>query len=480
MDKTGQKLTEVLLLFAAIVVYSFVCWLGEDKFFLVKFWTWLTILLLYIYFRLQKQIVLFAPINLFCLIYLTVPLTNFYYISTDFESALFLERITLYTDYISLFEMSSFYYFVGLASIMVGHCVIKTPVFKPFRFEKNNTINPYVVNMVIVFLLFLGLLNFGYNVLSLAGGNIVQYMANVALRKEEFEESGTALGYQFYYMGSYLLTYSYLRKAKRLDILFYIIIITGIIIKGSSGRIYGTLAYTLSFVAIFYFNRFLNTNDSNTRKYLLYLLPIPIFGVLFYFLRIVSGMIAGGTTNDSFDEIVSNFTNLLGFYAIDKGNTPNVAVFMKIIDAWKIDHGYIFGKSLYSGILNNLPSALRPEDVNASSIMVRDLWYSRVANGGALPTTAIGEMYMNFGPWGVFLGMFCVGAIIKIWYAFVIQSRNYWHYLALILIALMFIALYPKVDFTNFNPLDLVIVYMPLCMVWLLSNIFKTKEDSEG
>lgn len=461
---------EVTIIFIVLVCYALAKWIGGDKFYLVNFLSWLMILVIYTHFRIQRQVILFSPVNMFCLVYLTVPLTNFYYISTDFESALFMERISMYNDYVYLFEKASFYYLAGLASLLIGYRVIKLPPVKPLKFTTNQTINPYVLVITASGLIFLGILNFVYNVFSMAGGNIVSYMSNVALRKEEFQDGGTALGYQFYYMGSYLITYFYVRTKKSADFLLYGIIMGGVVLMASSGRIYATLAYLMSFVAIFYYIRYLNTGITNTRKYLLYLFPLPLIGILFYFLRIVSGMIAGGTTDDSIGELMGKFSELIGFYAIDKGNTPNVAVFMKILDAWSVDHGFIYGKSLYSGILNNLPSAIRPEDVNATSFMVRDLWYSRVAKGGALPTTAVGEMYMNFGPWGVFLGMFAIGALIKLWFAFVIQSRNFWHYLALIIVSLTFFALYPKVDFTNLNPLDVIIAYMPILLVWGISQ----------
>ena len=118
-----------------------------------------------------------------------------------------------------------------------------------------------------------------------------------------------------------------------------------------------------------------------------------------------------GTNNASFGELAQGFLKVIGFYAFDKGNTPNVAVFMKIIDSSKADYGYLYGESLFSGIVNNLPSAFKPKaGAGITSFMVRDLWYPNVA-GGALPTTAVGEWYMNFGPVGPFVGMFLVGFV---------------------------------------------------------------------
>jgi MFS family permease len=147
---------------------------------------------------------------------------------------------------------------------------------------------------------------------------------------------------------------------------------------------------------------------------------------------------------------------------------------MKVIDAWQTDHGYLYGQSLLSGIVNSLPHDPKAGGFAITSNMVRTMWYPNV-EGGALPTTAVGEMYMNFGPVGPFIGMFFVGFLIRLWYNFVIRSRNYWQYLIFLIISLVFIAIYPKVDFTNLGLFDPVVVFFPLIILWFLSSLIKVK-----
>ena len=215
MDKTDWKLYEIFLIGVLIVAYTFGCWAFGDKFFIVKFWSLLTLLTIYAFFRLQKHIVLFSPLTLFCLFYTTIPLTNFYYIATDFDSAIFLDKTTLRSDYIYLFEMSAFYYWGGLAAMLLGYSVIRKPAFAPIKFESNSKLNPHILNIFIIGMLAIGLANFGYNVLAYAGGNPLRYLSNVAARKEEFESTGgTTLGYHFYYMASYLLFFAFCKSKK--------------------------------------------------------------------------------------------------------------------------------------------------------------------------------------------------------------------------------------------------------------------------
>ena len=149
MDKTDWKLYEIFLLGCLIVAYSLGCWVLEDKFFVVKFWSWAMLLLIYAFLRLQKQILLFAPLNLFCLFYITIPITNFYYIATDFATAEYLDKNSLRHNYIYLFDMSAFYYFVGLAAILLGYSILKKPAYKPIIFESNSTLNPSILKFLV-------------------------------------------------------------------------------------------------------------------------------------------------------------------------------------------------------------------------------------------------------------------------------------------------------------------------------------------
>lgn len=471
MNKLRGKLIELIILFNVIIFYSLSCWLREDVFIFVKLWSFLTILLVYAYFRLQKKVILFEPLSLFCLYYLTIPITNFYYIITEFESAIYLDRATLQASYLYLFSLSAFYYFVGLLSIILGYSVINKPALQPIKFETYKEANPYVINMIIIGMLIVGMSNFLYNVLIYAGGNPVTYLSNIAIRKMEFEDTGgSTLGYLFFYMGTYLLTYNYLRRKEKPDMFLALVIIIGVVLMASTGRIYATMAYFLSYIAIFYFNSLINKKEPSNRKYVLYLVLIPVLGTVLYFLRVASSIFIGSNSKNSLSDMAGNFVELLGFYAIDKGNTPNVAVFMKTLDSWEAEHGFLGGTSLISWIINAIPKNIRPEGYQPS-VMIKDLWYSHHP-GGALPPTGVGEMYMNFGPVGPFLGMFVLGLVIKIFYVSVVKSRSYWNYLLLAQILFSFILLYPKGEFDNLNLIYVFLAYFPLLLVRGISYLF--------
>ncbi|MGO4292724.1 O-antigen polymerase [Chitinophaga sp. RAB17] len=482
MSRFQSKFTELFLFFVAIAVYIISCWWTEDIFVYVKLWSLLTLLIIYGYLRLQTKLIIFSPINLFCIYYSTIVLVDFYYMGNHFDMTPYLEKVTLHHNYITLFNWSSFYYFVGLISIILGFSVIKQPAFKPIKFENKEVINPYVLNLVVMAMMGLGILNFFYNVLIYAGGNPLTYLSQIALRKHQFEEaganSGTTVGYIFYYMGTYLLAFSYLRKDKNPDWLFWLCVITGAILQGSNGRIYSTIIYFVSFIAIFYFRNVVNNRPLKNKTYIASMVLIPILAIATYFLRLLSSLKEMGVLDkgNALDMAVE-FKDTMAFSIIDKGNMPNTAIFIKVLDSWKTDHGYMYGESLVSWMVNILPSAIKPIGYQPSAI-IKNLWYAYVPTGN-LPPTGVAEMYINFGPVGPFLGMFALGVAIKAFYVFVIKSRNYWNYLLLILISLAFIMIYPKGEFDNLNFLYVFITYCPFLVAIFISLFLRYSGDSK-
>lgn len=471
-----RRLIEAVALLSCALIYSFICWVEKDQFAIAKGLSFLILLTIYVFFRFQRPFLFFSPLNLFCLVYITIPITNFYYIHTDFNSAIFIDKYNLTNNYIDLFNKASFYYFIGLLSIILGYLSIKSPKFTAIVLEDNRKINSYILKGVMFLFLLIGTLNFIINVRIYGGGSLFLYMSNIAIRATEFgNNNGTTAGYLFYYMGTYLLVFHYMRTRKKINLFFIAIILFGVLIKASTGRIYGTLVYLLTFFAIYYYYNFLSLQKLSNIRYFLWLIPIPILGVSFYFFRVVSSLYIGTTTDIEISQLANGFLDLLGYYAIDKGNTPNIALFMKVIDTWKDDFGYLYGSSLLSGIL---PILNLDGYHGVSSVIVQNLWYKHLPSG-ALPTTAIGEMYMNFGPIGPFVGMFVVGVCMKLFYVFVVKSANYWNYIFLILISLTFFAIYPKVDFTNFSLFYLLQVYIPFFFTRVLTYILFSDRKHE-
>ena len=182
------------------------------------------------------------------------------------------------------------------------------------------------------------------------------------------------------------------------------------------GRLLHTINFALSVFVIQYFYHY----QVLRKKHYLYvggLLGLIGLGVFMYFLRVLSSLAFNNMVNKSFFDQMTEFFKLesLFKFLIEKGNIPNIPVLMKIIDSWESDIGFYMGKSYFTWLYNVLPSTIRPVDYQ-TSFVIKNRWYSALLGGGSIPPTGIGEMYLNFGFFGVIFGMFFFGVLMAYTY----------------------------------------------------------------
>jgi hypothetical protein len=162
--------------------------------------------------------------------------------------------------------------------------------------------------------------------------------------------------------------------------------------------------------------------------------------------------------------LFSGFLSNIGYFAIDKSNIPNIPIFMKIIDSWADDVGFLYGQSFLKPFMAILPSSLRPESFGYSlGMTIKETWYSNMRMGGQ-PPTGVGEMYMNFGWLGPFLGMFMFGAFCAWLYNLLNKTKSYWVLVAYSQILFGFVLFYPKGEFMNLQ----FFYFIPIALTVLL------------
>jgi oligosaccharide repeat unit polymerase len=196
-------------------------------------------------------------------------------------------------------------------------------------------------------------------------------------------------------------------------------------------------------------------------------------GGAFYFLRIMSALYFQG----AFDlEMVKEFSSLekLGYFAVDRGNVPHIPIFMKIIDSWGPDIGYLYGRSFYAWVLSIVPTGWISPEEYLISLKINKLWFSNIPGAGGLPPTGVGEMYANFGVYGPFLGMFFFGVLCGAMYNFMIHSKSYWVLAIYSQILLGFILIYPKTDFANLSPWYIAPILATIFFLKLITTILRT------
>lgn len=434
----------VFLIFIKIIVNN------DQRFTLAYFFMFILLYSLITFFILKQNYNLFEPIFLFSAFYSTVLFAGFYSLSSNFSSNLFVKNIPFHNDIEDLAAIVSFYFFSGYIFTLLGYYFVRQNNKIKLEFESKRIVSDVVINIVVVVFVSIGILNFIHNIIIFAGGNFFVYFSNISMRFHEFSITGTTLGYTLAYNAMYIWLFKLFRRNNRkINRTFLVILLLTIVMKASTGRVFGTLLYITSFIALYYFFEISQNKKIKNRKY--YFLGLLLFfsGVLFYFFRIISSLsvnksLIGGILNE-----LSHLFDLFFFLAVDQGNVPNYGLVLKIVDSWGNDIGFLYGESLLTWSYGFLPSFLRPDGYQPS-VLIKNAWYSHLPTGN-LPPTGIGEMYANFGILGPFIGMFAFGCLMGYIYNYTTKKSNYWIYVIYVQITIGFIMLYPKGEFDNLS-----------------------------
>jgi hypothetical protein len=165
--------------------------------------------------------------------------------------------------------------------------------------------------------------------------------------------------------------------------------------------------------------------ENKEKKSLIFIALLASMGIMLYYLRLMSGLYYQNLFE--FQRIVdlASLENF-AYLAIGRGNVPNIPIFMKIIDSWGTDVGFLFGKTIVSWVLSIMPTEIiNPKDY-LISLKIKEVWFQNIVGGGGLPPTGVGEMYANFGPLGPLLGMFFFGLFCGMLYNCLVVTRSYW------------------------------------------------------
>jgi len=424
-------------------------------------------------FVLNRNLVFFEPIVLFNFFTIGSFIAIVYYYNFGFYKSEYITLASFTQDIDLLFQKAIYYSLVGFVMANIGYYLFRKKIKNQIKPESN--ISDFTFKIGICLFLVLCYANFFYNVWIFAGGNIFNYLSNVSIRSYEFESSGTTIMYNFGFIAVYLYLYLCLKK-NSYTVRFYFVLISIIIIKFSMGRLFQTVSFALSVLVIQYFYHY----QVLIKKHYLYiwgLLGLIGLGVFMYFLRVLSSLAFNNMVNKSFFDQMAEFFELesLFKFLIEKGNVPNIPVLMKIIDSWESDIGFYMGKTYLTWLYNVLPSIVRPVDYQAS-LVIKNTWYSGLLGGGSVPPTGIGEMYLNFGFFGIVFGMFFFGVLMAYTYNLLNRFNNIWYLMIYSQILVYFFAIYPKAEFDNMSLFYIFPFVATYLFLLFLSKIFsKTK-----
>lgn len=447
--KKGMESKDWMLLGIGIIVL-FPVFMPSD-YQLHLFFNGLLFLSVLIFLFKKKQKHLFEPIYIFSLYYISVPTVIWYYILTDFENNPFVHAVDYTNDFNTLFLISVFFFFIGYLFCILGYMKIhKKDLECKIEFEKEQKISNLSCLLLGLPLVIVGIINFLFNLFKFANGDFFYYIFSMSNRSNEFANGGTTLGYTFASIGVFVLLFLTLRSnKKKYYIYFFISLFTVFIMRLSTGRIFSSISFVGIVISIYYFYKISVEGKINNRPFLLIGCSILFIGVFAYFLRMIGGLEVNNQQIHSISSYFSGFISKFGYYAIDKGNLPNIALLPKLIDSWSKDVGYLYGSSFITWVFAFLPHGIRPSMV-MPAVIAKKTWFAQVSSGN-LPVTFIGELYVNFGWVGPILGMFVFGILITVLFNYTLKKKNYWIYVITMQITIGFIALSPKGESNNLS-----------------------------
>lgn len=420
----------------------------------------------YFIFIPEKEKVL-SPFFYFSCLYLFIP-PSLIFINFDgvnrqhFTSGLYFRH-----DSLNLLEFSALFYCLGYFLCLIGfYSIVRTGYLKDrsCKIESSSFLLKPFLNLIAC----MGLASLFYHFYSISNGSFVQYFINVSLLGEKSDLGFIGYGLFLLYIALYGNLYL-LKIGEANKIWLVVIFIACIFMKVASGRIFQTLSFFMVVMMFFYSSLPLKKRLKSKRFIFYFFLLLVFAGLTLYSFRNEAGRASKFSHEVTLDSLMKYFGILsenLVYYALQKGNIPNIPIFMKIIDSYDYRIGYENGKTIVYGVINNLlPSRWRLIDYQVS-IKVKNIWFGSWP-GGALPPTILGEFYANFGVLGILFGMFTLGLFMAVLKNFWYISKNPWFSILYWQLVIGFVLILPKGEFDNFpgQYLNLILVSFVLCKI---------------
>lgn len=373
-----------------------------------------------------------------------------YFLSTGFAFSEHLLQPGL-SRLVVLSEKALLLFVVGYASYLVGYlCFIRNNGPRHIRLPTRYEMAGWVSRLAIASCIAIGLLNFLYLASSYPGG-ILRFLLDFGQRSNRFDDIAgpvTTFGYQFLYAGVFLWFVILLRDRKlRLSsaesLAFFSVVLMSVLISVSQGRLSQSISYFLILASLGYI---FSTNGSQNIRFAAFAGCGLLGAIVLYFFRKVSAGAFGATdamTIESLAEYASAFMPALGYWLVDKGNVPNLAIVINLLEQDGLAGSHWYGLS-FPVALTKL-SSLTGDFPNIGQ-SVSTAWFNE---DGGLPPTIIGEMFLNFGIIGVPIGLFLVG-VFSAWFYNAVRSSGYFLlYIIYVAILFKFFFLWPKGESSN-------------------------------
>ncbi len=482
----NKKKSKIIIYNAMVSIVCVVLAMYVDTIYHASFILSYILLLLVSNFLLFKKTKdFFDPFYLFSLCYALVPIGSFYSIITRFSTAVYINNDMNFDKFIELYSLGLQMFIIGYIATICGYYILMNQCKDNTNLKIKNCNTKYISNTalrtVVVLFACIGIGNFLYNVYLFSSGDIILYLQTISLRSSEFKLGGTTLGYHAIEMAVLMYLYYLFRNKYSVGFSFYALLIASLIILFSKGRLFYMATYMGTVIGVYYYFVY------DLKKYNRIFFCIGISAILLfigsYFFRYVSSYIIGYGLTDISEilKILGTSLSQFGYYAVDKGNIPNITLLPTIIENYSFDN-YLYGSSYLIPVFGDIPGIISLLDIDNSipAILVKNTYFSHISSG-SLPVTVIGEAFMNFGYVGIPLIMFVVGLLAATLRKFLLNHTNIFVLIIYLKIGIGFFAILPKGEFNNFTIwmiIPTMVTYIVLRVITLVSNHIRRKKSN--
>ncbi|SMP13998.1 hypothetical protein SAMN06265339_1224 [Desulfurobacterium pacificum] len=164
-------------------------------------------------------------------------------------------------------------------------------------------------------------------------------------------------------------------------------------------------------------------------------------------------------------------TNSLYSLFFEKSNLPNINIIVLIMKHWGKEIDYLKGTSLVNVISGFMPSDIRTSLVHNFSVswIIKNQWFT-YQPGGAIPPTIIGELFANFGYFGMFT-MFFLGMTTANIYNWVFKNLSYPKLIFYTYFLWKFVFLMAKGEFSRISDISMLISVAAVAILKSLNQL---------
>jgi hypothetical protein len=159
------------------------------------------------------------------------------------------------------------------------------------------------------------------------------------------------------------------------------------------------------------------------------------------------------------------------------GITINTMVYEYMVQQFPEQNKYLHGTGIVPAFIFFVPRAFWPGKPLPTGGVVSSMWFNVIEPPVSVGPTLPGELYANFGPLGIFFGMFLVGKIIRAFNSYLKSMPDNLVAHMVWFVVIPDFATEWRGDFTSMSVQGFIRVFMFFFLAWLAGKLTSSRQD---